>query len=110
MLKSESFVRFALRETSVHNRRSMRSAGQRSRPPGPVIANPSDEHRRRLVLLQSMYLTYAAENPEPDGVIHYGSTLPPRWWINDRLTASGEAWRVGVIEGLTCEAVDVLRN
>ncbi len=63
----------------------------------------SDEGRRRTLLLQQLYHDHAIEVTGVDGEMGYCETLPPDAWINGRLAAMGECWRVHNVDGFRCE-------
>jgi hypothetical protein len=67
-----------------------------------------DESRRRTQILQNLYRDHAVEVAEVDGEFAYRETLPPDSWINDRLTAMGERWRVQNVDGFRCEIYDAM--
>lgn len=63
----------------------------------------SDEGHRRTLLMQQLYHDYAVEVAGVDGDLAYRETLPPDAWMNDRLAAMGERWRVHNVDGFRCE-------
>lgn len=67
----------------------------------------ADDSRRRSQILQKLYQDHASEMAEL-GDMNHGATLPPDGWINDRLTAMGERWRVHNVDGFRCEIYDAM--
>jgi len=65
------------------------------------------ETRRRADVLQDLYRHYAVEMSGEEGVSVYRDTLPPDGWINDRLTARSEGWRVQNVDGFRYEIFDL---
>lgn len=69
--------------------------------------NQLDETRRRTQVLQELYRVYSVEICDEQGISVYRETLPPDAWINDRLLAGGERWRVQNVDGFRCEIFDI---
>jgi hypothetical protein len=65
------------------------------------------ETRRRADVLQDLYRHYSVEMSGEQGVSVYRDTLPPDGWINERLEARSERWRVQNVDGFRCEIFDV---
>ena len=68
---------------------------------------PANDSRRRTQILQQLYRDYAEEMADL-GEFAYRETLPPDGWINDRLFAMGERWRVQNVDGFRCEIYDAM--
>lgn len=84
---------------------------QKSRTPenpfGPLGGRTKDEQRRRAGLLQDMYRDYWAEaGDSADQLTHIPTPLPD-WWVNERLDARGENWRVQSVDGFRYEVYDI---
>jgi len=67
-----------------------------------------DDHRRRTHILEKLYNDHALEIAELGGEFTRRETLPPDGWVNDRLTAMGERWRVQNVDGFRCEIYDAM--
>lgn len=67
----------------------------------------AEEQQRRTRLLQALYREHTVEASDDEGEIFYPTELPPAWWVNERLEARGERWRVTNIDGFRCEAYDI---
>lgn len=91
------FVRGAARFSFAAKRHRRDDAGHKS----------VGETRRRADVLQDLYRHYSVEMSGEEGVSVYRDTLPPDGWINDRLTARSEAWRVHNVDGFRYEIFDV---
>lgn len=68
----------------------------------------ADDSRRRTQILQQLYREHAVDIAGLEGDLAYRETLPPDVWINDRLTAMGERWRVHNVDGFRCEIYDAM--
>ena len=67
-----------------------------------------NESRRRTQILQQLYREHAEEIAVLEGELAYRETLPPDGWINDRLFAMGERWRVQNVDSFRCEIYDAM--
>lgn len=76
-------------------------------PFGPLGGRTRDEQRRRACLLQDMYGDYSAEATRNVDHLTYPSTHLPDWWVNERLEARGECWRVQSVDGFRYEVYDI---
>lgn len=86
--------------------RSARSWSGHNAPYGPLGAWSKDERLRRTRLIQGFYREHAIEAAGEAGELVYARTSPPDWWVNERLEALGEAWRVHDIDGFRYEVYD----
>jgi hypothetical protein len=109
--QSPSNISFALTHIRKGIARFTRKAPDRTcalaAPFGSLGGQTIDEQRRRTRRLEALYRQHVVEVAGVDGVVTYTSTLPPAWWINEKLEAQGECWRVQNVDGYRCEAYDV---
>ncbi len=76
-------------------------------PFGSLGGQTLEEQRRRTRQLQALYRLHVVEVAGGDGELMYAHTLPPAWWVNEKLEAQAESWRVQNIDGYRCEAYDL---
>ena len=76
-------------------------------PFGLLGGRTKDEQRRRACLLQVMYRDYWAEAAHSTDQLTHTPTPLPDWWVNERLEARGENWRVQSVDGFRYEVYDI---
>jgi hypothetical protein len=70
-------------------------------------ARSSEAQRQRVLVIQSLYREHAVETGAATGDLLYAQRLPPAWWVNDKLEARGESWRIQNIDGFRCEVFEL---
>lgn len=75
---------------------------------GPLGGRTKDEQRRRASLLQDLHRDYWIEAEEGAGHLAHSPTSLPEWWVNERLEARGESWRVQSVDGFRYEVYDIV--
>ena len=83
---------------------AQRNAAQQA--PGRA-ARRLNEGKRRTRVLEGLYQEHTVCTVGPDSELHSVQTLPPESWINTKLSAMGEPWRVHNVDGFGCEIYDV---
>lgn len=74
---------------------------------GRQVRRRTGESEERVRLLQQLYREHAVETSDPCGDLVYPAAVPPQGWVNDRLSALGQAWRVQNVDGFRYEIFDV---
>lgn len=84
------------------------AAGQKQARQRPRRAvRPSNEGQRRTRVLEALYREHSADAESTRDDLPDLQTLPPDSWINTKLAALGEPWRVHNVDGFRCEIYDV---